>query len=304
MDRTRQREIASKGGKAAHQKGRRTSGPVKKLVTPDARAVSQVIGDGVNRRDRRKRARAATWLAPDRAATATQSRSDRLGSWIMIARRDPSRVHARDASCFAVIPFCRADPAAWPVRPCRRSARRSLLRARPRHHVSAAVHESGVDDLRPRGGADAGRRTHTRGVGGDHRRAASRRRDEPAEERLSARSLRQGLQQDPRSRRARRDERRGGRRGAGHGEGDWPVVGQMFLIFRLLRPDVLPVGDLGILTAVQKAYRLRKRPSPDRLRKIGEAWKPYRSVASWYLWRSLDNEPVQSPVPVKVSKSA
>jgi DNA-3-methyladenine glycosylase II len=73
------------------------------------------------------------------------------------------------------------------------------------------------------------------------------------------------------------------------GIGRWSA--DMFLIFRLLRPDVLPVGDLGILTAVQRAYRLRKRPSPDRLRKIGEAWRPYRSVASWYLWRSLDNEP-------------
>jgi DNA-3-methyladenine glycosylase II len=74
------------------------------------------------------------------------------------------------------------------------------------------------------------------------------------------------------------------------GIGRWSA--EMFLIFRLLRPDVLPVGDLGIVTAVQKAYRLRKRPSPDRLRKLGEAWRPYRSVASWYLWRSLDNEPV------------
>jgi DNA-3-methyladenine glycosylase II len=73
------------------------------------------------------------------------------------------------------------------------------------------------------------------------------------------------------------------------GIGRWSA--EMFLIFRLLRPDVLPVGDLGILTAVQRAYRLRKRPSPERLRKIGEAWRPYRSIASWYLWRSLDNEP-------------
>jgi DNA-3-methyladenine glycosylase II len=76
------------------------------------------------------------------------------------------------------------------------------------------------------------------------------------------------------------------------GIGRWSA--EMFLIFRLLRPDVLPVGDLGILTAVQKAYRLRKRPSADRLRKIGEAWRPYRSIASWYLWRSLNNEPVVS----------
>ncbi len=77
------------------------------------------------------------------------------------------------------------------------------------------------------------------------------------------------------------------------GIGRWSA--EMFLIFRLLRPDVLPVGDLGIVTAVQRAYRLRKRPSPDRLRKIGEAWRPYRSIASWYLWRSLDNEPVVKP---------
>ena len=71
------------------------------------------------------------------------------------------------------------------------------------------------------------------------------------------------------------------------GIGRWSA--EMFLIFRLLRPDVLPVGDLGIVTAVQKAYKLRKRPTPDRIRKIGEAWRPYRSVASWYLWRSLDS---------------
>ena len=61
-------------------------------------------------------------------------------------------------------------------------------------------------------------------------------------------------------------------------------------MFRLHRPDVLPVGDLGIVNAVS-AYRLRKRPTPSGMRKIGEAWRPYRSVASWYLWRSLDNEP-------------
>ena len=72
------------------------------------------------------------------------------------------------------------------------------------------------------------------------------------------------------------------------GIGRWTA--EMFLMFRLHRPDVLPVGDLGILTAVQKAYRLRKRPTADRLRQLADAWKPYRSIACWYLWRSLDNE--------------
>jgi DNA-3-methyladenine glycosylase II len=73
------------------------------------------------------------------------------------------------------------------------------------------------------------------------------------------------------------------------GFGRWTA--EMFLMFRLHRPDVLPVGDLGIVNATQRLYRLRKRPDPRRLLKIGEAWRPYRSVACWYLWQSLRNEP-------------
>lgn len=70
------------------------------------------------------------------------------------------------------------------------------------------------------------------------------------------------------------------------GFGPWTV--DMFLMFRLHRPDVLPVGDLGIVKAVERLYRLRKRPDAKRLLKIGEPWRPYRTVASWYLWRSLE----------------
>ena len=58
-------------------------------------------------------------------------------------------------------------------------------------------------------------------------------------------------------------------------------------MFRLHRPDVLPVDDLGIVKAVQKVYGLRKRPRANRILKMGEAWRPYRSVASWYLWQTL-----------------
>lgn len=72
------------------------------------------------------------------------------------------------------------------------------------------------------------------------------------------------------------------------GIGRWTA--EMFLMFRLHRPDVLPVDDLGIVNAVRNVYGLRKKPTADRIRKIGDAWRPYRSVASWYLWRSLDNE--------------
>ena len=73
------------------------------------------------------------------------------------------------------------------------------------------------------------------------------------------------------------------------GIGRWTA--EMFLIFRLHRPDVLPLGDLGIVKAVQRAYGLRKTPTPARLTRIGESWRPYRSVACWYLWASLDNGP-------------
>ena len=73
------------------------------------------------------------------------------------------------------------------------------------------------------------------------------------------------------------------------GLGRWSA--EMFLMFRLRRPDVLPVDDLGIVTAIQRLYGLRKKPKAERIRKIGEAWRPYRTVACWYLWRSLENTP-------------
>jgi DNA-3-methyladenine glycosylase II len=69
------------------------------------------------------------------------------------------------------------------------------------------------------------------------------------------------------------------------GFGRWTA--EMFLMFRLHRPDVLPAGDLGIVNAIQRLYGLRKRPDPKRILKMGDAWRPYRSVASWYLWQSL-----------------
>jgi DNA-3-methyladenine glycosylase II len=73
------------------------------------------------------------------------------------------------------------------------------------------------------------------------------------------------------------------------GIGRWTA--EMFLMFRLHRPDVLPVGDLGIVNAIKKQYRLRKTPTPQRMMRLGESWRPYRSIACWYLWASLDNKP-------------
>jgi DNA-3-methyladenine glycosylase II len=71
------------------------------------------------------------------------------------------------------------------------------------------------------------------------------------------------------------------------GIGRWTA--QMFLMFRLGRIDVLPELDLGIQNAIQRAYRKRKRPTPQQVKKIGAKWTPHSTVACWYLWRSLDN---------------
>jgi DNA-3-methyladenine glycosylase II len=71
------------------------------------------------------------------------------------------------------------------------------------------------------------------------------------------------------------------------GIGVWTV--HMFLMFALRRHDVLPTGDLGIRAAMKKAYGLPDLPKPDEMQRIAAAWRPYSSVACWYLWRSLDN---------------
>jgi DNA-3-methyladenine glycosylase II len=70
------------------------------------------------------------------------------------------------------------------------------------------------------------------------------------------------------------------------GIGRWTV--QMFLMFRLGRPDVLPELDLGVQNAIHRAYGLPRRPTPKEVLAIGERWRPWASVASWYLWRSLE----------------
>ncbi len=72
------------------------------------------------------------------------------------------------------------------------------------------------------------------------------------------------------------------------GIGRWSA--QMFLMFRLGRPDVLPELDLGIRKGLQRAYRLRKLPTPQRVKTIGARWSPYSTYACWYLWRSLDGD--------------
>jgi DNA-3-methyladenine glycosylase II len=73
------------------------------------------------------------------------------------------------------------------------------------------------------------------------------------------------------------------------GIGEWSA--HMFLMFHLERPDVLAVGDLGIRRAIEIAYGLQALPKPDEMEQIARPWRPHRTLACRYLWRSLDNEP-------------
>jgi O-6-methylguanine DNA methyltransferase len=77
------------------------------------------------------------------------------------------------------------------------------------------------------------------------------------------------------------------------GIGRWTV--EMLLIFRLGRPDVLPVGDYGVRHGFQLAYGKRKMPTPAQLARVGEKWRPFRTVASWYLWRAVDLSRQKAP---------
>jgi DNA-3-methyladenine glycosylase II len=70
------------------------------------------------------------------------------------------------------------------------------------------------------------------------------------------------------------------------GIGVWTA--HMFLMFALRRPNILPTGDYGVQTAIRKHYKKRKLPTPAQMEKIATSWEPYRSIACWYLWKSMD----------------
>jgi DNA-3-methyladenine glycosylase II len=83
------------------------------------------------------------------------------------------------------------------------------------------------------------------------------------------------------------------------GIGPWTV--EMFLIFRLGRPDVLPIHDYGVQKGYAITYRKRKIPKPKELLKFGERWRPYRTVASWYMWRAVH---LAGPSARKITKNS
>lgn len=85
------------------------------------------------------------------------------------------------------------------------------------------------------------------------------------------------------------------------GMGRWSA--EMFLMFRLNRPDVFPVGDLGIVKGVQRLLGMKRKPHVRTMARAAEAWRPYRSVAAWYLWRILDSDVSDTPTAVEKSTS-
>ena len=84
------------------------------------------------------------------------------------------------------------------------------------------------------------------------------------------------------------------------GIGVWTA--QMFLMFTLKRPDVLPTGDFGIQNAMRKHYRKRKLPKPKEMEKIARPWAPHRTVACWYLWKSMDVKEPKASAANKTTK--
>ncbi len=74
------------------------------------------------------------------------------------------------------------------------------------------------------------------------------------------------------------------------GIGRWTA--EMFLMFHLQRPDILPLGDLGLVKAMYKYYNAGQKLEPSQMREIATAWQPYRSVATWYMWRTYDLEAI------------
>lgn len=76
------------------------------------------------------------------------------------------------------------------------------------------------------------------------------------------------------------------------GIGPWTV--DMLLIFGISRPDILPVGDYGVKVAMMREFNLRKLPDAKKMLRLAKPWEPHRSVAMWYLWRSLDWNPAKA----------
>jgi 3-methyladenine DNA glycosylase/8-oxoguanine DNA glycosylase len=177
-----------------------------------------------------------------------------------------------------------AEVGPLPIRPQRGgSAFAYLTRAILAQQISVAAARSIANRIKARFGWPL-RPEHVTGAGDAELRALGLSRQKAAYLRDLAAHTRDGLPLDRLSRLP--DERVIEALTVVKGIGRWTA--EMYLMFRLGRPDVLPVDDLGIRTAMRRVNRMRGMPKKDRMCRIAEPWRPYRTVACLYLWRSLD----------------
>lgn len=151
--------------------------------------------------------------------------------------------------------------------------------------AAATIHARVLAALRPHGGATPAALEKTPDTA---LRAAGLSRNKLVSARDLAAQCRAGAVPTLREARALGDDELAARLTSVRGIGPWTV--HMLLIFNLGRPDVMPTGDYAVRVAFQKLHRKRQQPTPEALLKHARRWQPWRSVASWYLWRSLDLE--------------
>ncbi len=180
----------------------------------------------------------------------------------------------------------RVGPFALDLQPARslfEALLRSIVYQQLHGRAAATIHGRVIATLQPHGGINE---TALAAVTDEALRAAGLSRAKLAAIRDLADKCQLGIVPTLRAARGLSDEELITRLTEVRGIGPWTV--HMLLLFTLGRPDVMPTGDFAIRLAFQRLYRKRKEPTPEIILKHARCWAPYRSVASWYLWRSLE----------------
>jgi len=194
--------------------------------------------------------------------------------------------HLRESDAVLAALMDRVGPYVLEMRPTAslfEAMLRSIVYQQLHGKAAATIHGRVLAELKPHGGATP--ETLGKISDGALRRAGLSRNKLLAVRDLAAKCL-AGTVPSLREAHALGDEELEARLTQVRGIGPWTV--HMLLIFYLGRPDVMPTGDFAIRAGFKKLYRKRKDPHPEAVLKHARRWQPYRSVASWYLWRSLD----------------
>jgi DNA-3-methyladenine glycosylase II len=173
--------------------------------------------------------------------------------------------------------------AAAGAQPVRGAAPRAIIYQQRNGKAAGTIHSRVLAALKPHGGATP---AALEKISDAALRAAGLSRNKLLSARDLAAQCRAGAVPTVRAAQRLSDDELVARLTAVRGIGPWTV--HMLLIFNLGRPDVMPTGDYAVRLAFRKLYRKRREPTPEAILKHARRWQPWRSVASWYLWRSLD----------------